>query len=231
MSFADVPHGLQRVAANQTLPRHRHAGAYVALVLRGGYEEAGCCGRWRVESGDILLHSEFEGHCDRFGAAGAEILNLPLPLAWPMDIAFARCRGVEGIVDCARKDTKEALLRLFNVCTPAVPTPLDWPDMLVADLWSGCAFSLSEWAVHHGLSAETLSRGVRRLFGVTPACLRREIHVHKAWRGIVHNATPLAMIAAETGFADQAHMSREVARLTGHSPGYWRRQIPSRQAN
>jgi AraC-like DNA-binding protein len=31
------------------------------------------------------------------------------------------------------------------------------------------------------------------------------------------------MIAAEAGFADQAHMNRAVLRLTGRTPGQWRR--------
>jgi transcriptional regulator GlxA family with amidase domain len=38
-----------------------------------------------------------------------------------------------------------------------------------------------------------------------------------------HSAVPLARIAAEAGFADQAHMTRALGALTGRCPGHWRR--------
>ena len=103
--------------------------------------------------------------------------------------------------------------------------------MLVGDLWRCDALSLSDWAARHGLSAETLSRGLKRVYGVAPAVLRREIRAQKAWRRIVQANEPLAAIAADMGFSDQAHMSREVARLTGRPPSHWRGQIPSRRVH
>jgi AraC-like DNA-binding protein len=39
---------------------------------------------------------------------------------------------------------------------------------------------------------------------------------------IVDDAAGLAEIAAPAGYADQAHMSREVKAFTGRSPGPWR---------
>ena len=40
----------------------------------------------------------------------------------------------------------------------------------------------------------------------------------------------LAMAAAGAGYADQAHMTHAVARLTGATPGWWRRrQMDTRQ--
>src|SRR5689334_25076675 len=66
-----------------TLRRHVHRRGYAALVLSGGYEEAGDFGRFRVEPGQVVLHDAFEGHLDRFPASGAVILNLPLPSGAP----------------------------------------------------------------------------------------------------------------------------------------------------
>ena len=45
---------------------------------------------------------------------------------------------------------------------------------------------------------------------------------HEAWLAIARTHTPLAAIAADTGFADQAHMTRSVKDVTGASPGAWR---------
>ncbi len=59
-------------------PRHRHASAYAALVLSGGYEECGTFGRYRVRPGQVLLHRRFDSHLNRFEPSGARLLNLPL---------------------------------------------------------------------------------------------------------------------------------------------------------
>jgi AraC-like DNA-binding protein len=41
---------------------------------------------------------------------------------------------------------------------------------------------------------------------------------------IQESDTSLAAIAAECGFADQPHLTRAVASLTGCPPGFWRRR-------
>jgi hypothetical protein len=40
------------------MPRHRHLQRYAAIVLSGGYVEAGDAGRMRVRAGDVLVHDE-----------------------------------------------------------------------------------------------------------------------------------------------------------------------------
>ncbi|HEU4731148.1 MAG TPA: helix-turn-helix domain-containing protein [Kofleriaceae bacterium] len=45
------------------------------------------------------------------------------------------------------------------------------------------------------------------------------------WLAIVRTRDSLAAIAAATGFADQAHMTRSVRALTGASPSAWRRDL------
>ena len=47
------------------MDRHVHKRAYAALVLSGGYEEAGDSGRHRVQAGNVVLHEAFEAHLDR----------------------------------------------------------------------------------------------------------------------------------------------------------------------
>src|ERR1017187_6410827 len=61
------------------LGRHVHEKAYAALVLSGGYEEAGDHGRFRVKAGDVIFHEPFEAHLDRFSETGAVVLNRRLP--------------------------------------------------------------------------------------------------------------------------------------------------------
>jgi AraC-like DNA-binding protein len=46
----------------------------------------------------------------------------------------------------------------------------------------------------------------------------------RAWLALA-GRRPLADIAAETGFADQPHMTRAITALTGVSPRAWRRAL------
>ncbi|MGH9823856.1 MAG: helix-turn-helix domain-containing protein, partial [Blastocatellia bacterium] len=40
---------------------------------------------------------------------------------------------------------------------------------------------------------------------------------------LIRKSDSLSTVAAETGFADQAHMCRWIRRITGATPGAWRR--------
>jgi AraC-like DNA-binding protein len=107
---------------------------------------------------------------------------------------------------------------------------MDWPDMLAADLLKNPQTRLDGWARAHGLAAETVSRGFRKVFGVSPAAFRAQARAQSAFARIVGNDAPLAAVAAEAGFADQAHMSRATKALTGRTPASWRRSSPFKTA-
>jgi AraC-like DNA-binding protein len=223
MSFAHTPSGIQHIAASAHHARHRHAAAYAALVLRGSYEEAGSHGRFALREGDVIFHGAFEAHADRFAPRDAQILNLPLPQHWDGSMAGARCADPGAVLRRFHGDPCEAAALLIESTASAAPAARDWPDLLLADLRADTALSLSDWAARHDLSRETLSRGLARIYGVSPAALRRELRAQKAWARTVSSSSGLAAIAAEAGFADQAHMTREVRALTGRTPGQWRR--------
>jgi AraC-like DNA-binding protein len=218
--LADIPQGLQRVGAGATHARHRHGSAYAAVVLSGCYEEAGPRGRFRMRSGDVLFHAAFESHCDRFERRDAQILNLPLPATTLC--GGGRCRDIDRVVRLAETDARAAVEALMSDLEPIAAPSGDWPDLLVAALGRDPSLALADWAARHHLSGETLSRGLRRAYGTPPAALRREIRAQRAWHLLTTTARGLAEIALACGFADQAHMTREVALLTGRTPGQWR---------
>lgn len=60
----DLAEPRQRLAPHERLPRHRHAGAYAALVLSGGYSEAWDSGRRQVSFGEVVFHRAFEAHAE-----------------------------------------------------------------------------------------------------------------------------------------------------------------------
>ena len=212
---------LEKWEGRISIPRHRHAHGYAALIVSGGYEESGSFGRYKVRVGEVLLHRPFDAHLDRFGLTGARILSLPLRLQ--PAYGLGRVADPDRIIQLARKDLIAATESLFEQLTPATPVPADWPDLLASDLIKDPTLQLSEWAEREGLAQESLARGFRKVFAVTPAAFRAEARAHSAWVGMGDAAAPLAHIAEATGFADQAHMTRAISELTGCPPNHWRR--------
>jgi len=212
---------LERWEGRISIPRHRHGHGYAALIVSGGYEESGSFGRYRVRVGEVLLHRPFDAHLDRFSLTGARILNLPLR-SQPV-YGLGRVADPDGIVRLARSDLIAATESLDEQLTQATPAPADWPDLLASDLINDPTLQLREWAERQGLAQESLARGFRKVFGMTPAAFRAEARAHSAWLGVCDAAAPLAHVAEAAGFADQAHMTRAINELTGCSPGHWRR--------
>jgi AraC-like DNA-binding protein len=215
-AFAPVV-GRERWSAGTRIPRHRHAQAYAAIVLSGGYEECGSQGRFRVRAGDVLLHGAFDAHLDRFDTA-AGVLNLPLD-GVAFGFAAAHVRNPDALARLAERDGEEAAASLLAQLQPAAREPEHWPDRLACALRDDPAMRLDLWAEEQGLAPATVSRGFGRVFGVSPCVFRAEARVRRVLAAICESALPLAGIAASHGFADQAHMTRAVSALTGLSPG------------
>jgi AraC-like DNA-binding protein len=208
--------------------RHRHTDAYAALVLAGGYEECGCFGRVRVGPGDVVLHSRFDAHLDRFGASRTEILNLPLPDTVP-PARLARLADPDAIVRLGERDPLAAARCVLSELIVKADAISDWPDRLARDLSLSEFPGLGRWARQNGLAPETVTRGFVRSYGITPSRFRLERRTHDALARITQSTLPLAQIAMECGFADQPHMTRAVSTLTGAPPSFWRDQISSRR--
>lgn len=216
----DAPAHRQRLEPHARLPRHRHAGAYAAVVLSGGYEEAGDAGRRRVGPGDVVLHGPFEAHLDRSGRLGAQVLNLGLPA--PLVGGFRRLDDPDALARLAERDPVAAARKLASLARPAPEPDGDWPDVLALALAGPHPFRLDAWARRQGLTPEAVSRGFRKVFAVTPSRFRLEARARAALAAIAADPSPLAAIAADAGFCDQAHMTRAVTALTGRPPGAWR---------
>ncbi len=74
-----------------------------------------------------------------------------------------------------------------------------------------------------GLNERGLQRLTGRRLGLTPLWLIRRRRLHEAAERLRDGTTTLATIAAELGFADQAHFSRDFKASTGMTPGEFER--------
>ncbi|MBJ7440735.1 MAG: helix-turn-helix domain-containing protein [Sphingopyxis sp.] len=217
--FAAAPLGLLHHGAHELRERHCHDESFVAVVLKGGYQEAGDEGRWNVRPGHALIHHAFESHLDRFDAGGARVLILALPKELS-DTATVngRIADPDHLVRLAERDARAASTFFAETFVAAPQAPLDWPDLLADDLRRDGAFSLTHWASRHDVRPETLSRGFRRAYGCTPKAYRAHVRARAALAAIRATTESLATIAHRLHFTDQAHMTRAVALLTGSTP-------------
>ncbi|MFY0568466.1 helix-turn-helix domain-containing protein [Archangium lansingense] len=212
----------QRFAATDRLARHRHDTGYIAVVVSGGYVEAGDAGRFHLRAGHAVVHQCFEAHADQFGAGGAVVLNLPLPGAASIPPAVL-LEELDAVVRTAERDPLAAARLVIASRSRPAPAQADWPDLLAAALRDDPLLLLAEWAEASGMAPETLSRGFKRAYGVSPKAYRAQVRALTAWRRIPSSPLPLAQLAAELGFADQAHMTRDVHALCGRTPTALRR--------
>lgn len=205
------------------IARHHHREPYATLVLAGAYEEAGDAGRMAAREGEILLHGPFSAHRDRISAKRTVVLDLPLPFDgrdWPARVHVA---DPDHIVRLAERDAIEAVAALLDGLAPvSAAKDEDLPDRLSAALRTSASPRIGEWAASHGQSREHVSRSFEKLYGVSPAAYRADCRAKRAWRMIVAGDDSLAGVAVEAGYADQAHMTRAVTKLTGLSPRRWR---------
>ena len=210
-------HGIGRHAAGERLPRHRHAEGYVAVVLDGGFEEAGDDGRFTARAGTVVVHGLYEAHQDRFEARGARVLNLPaIPGLAPGAGSIA---DPDTVARLAERDPRAAAELVRESFVPGTRQAEDWPDLLAEALRTDPDLALTHWASTMRLDPASVSRGFARAYGISPKRFRLEARTRHAVLALSGWQGSLAMFAADHGFADQAHFTRAVTALTGRAPG------------
>ena len=156
------------------------------------------------------------------GMPASEVLNQRVSLE---DVWGARAHRMADEVLAARQP--EALMAALEnaVARRAPPANTRRADMRAAyDLLAAGAppgISLIPWLAEHlALSERTLRRRFDMAFGYGPKTLDRILRFQRFLK-LVRSADRLsaADIAAETGYADQAHLVRESRRLAANTPG------------
>jgi AraC-like DNA-binding protein len=224
--FRRVTPGIETLPCSFSLPRHRHLRAYATVVLAGSFEESGYNGRIRATAGDVLIHPALDCHANLMISAGVKLMRLD----WPDTSGVGGLYHLDNVDELARtaeRDVAEATLLLKrSLRKSGLPSPgqrNDWPDLLLTGLARNASTEIGLWAEVNGLARETVSRGFATAYGITPSVLRAELRARTAWLRITRGSDCLCSIAADTGFSDQAHMTRWIHRITGASPASWRR--------
>src|SRR5271155_144848 len=86
---------------------------------------------------------------------------------------------------------------------------------------------LSDLARECGLSVGHFTRAFRKTFGKSPYRWLLERRIDRAKGLLATSELPIADIAIQSGFSDQATFTRAFGRIVGDSPGRWRRAVTS----
>ena len=238
-------------SANQILAEHSHERAFVSVLLRGSYTESYGLTVCNCEVGQSIFHVPGECHADRFHAQGGRLLNLELSpqlcsrlndLGVRTDVGTASSRpeclqlvcrihnelscpdaiselAIEGMV-------MELLAALLRPRVAARSRESNWLDKVVQILRDRYreSLTLNDLASAVFIHPVHLARAFRKHHSCSVGEYVRKLRIEAACNQLSNSDTSLAEIAADTGFADQSHLSRTLKRYTGLSPCQFRTQ-------
>lgn len=120
----------------------------------------------------------------------------------------------------SRLSLAEAFIRrrLGQAPMPAPEIAFAWNALLR----SGGGIRIAALAERIGWSRKHLRTRFTDEFGISPKTAARMARFNRALGLAADSALPLAQVAAEAGYADQAHFSREFREFGGTSPAGWR---------
>ena len=174
-----------------------------------------------MASGTVVLGARFRP------SAGGPALGIPLSDLRDQRADLADLRPAQARQLTAALDPEVAAAQILEVAAALVadgaPDPaVTWAARLLRDP----AARAEDVADEIGLSLRQLRRRCQAVVGYGPKTLQRVLR----FRGFVSRvdarpvALDLATLAAEAGFADQAHLTRECGRLSGMTPAALARQ-------
>jgi AraC family transcriptional regulator len=238
-----------RYAANTAMAPHHHDEPSLSIVVDGQYEEH-IRGRTSVHGpGSLLFCPAFETHSQEFCHAGAlQILITPTPTA--LDFLGQRLSlsqaphsrshtladlGVRLIAEMSHTDPFSPLVihgllleTIGQFCRgtdPGAPVALTWLRETKAYVESHFSenLTLEELARVVQRHPVHLARAFRQTFGETVGECIRNTRLRQAARLLLTSRCPIAEIAAQCGFCDQAHLARSFRRRYGTTPAAYRR--------
>lgn len=143
-----------------------------------------------------------------FGVPAAELTDqrVPLDALWPASTVREIDESMAG------GGGRDLLDRVAEARLASAGGPDPRAATIVRTLASG--HSVARTAASLGLTERHLHRASRHLFGYGPKTLARILRMRRAL-ALVRSGVPAARAAAESGYADQPHLSRDVRALAG----------------
>jgi AraC family transcriptional regulator len=233
------------VPASTRFRKHEHDAPHVCVVLDGGFVEREKK-HWRDVAPGTVRVSGAASHDIDFSPAGATCLVLEHDLR---GIAPAGTRFIESdarlfalarkLRDASRENDPAAHVTRDDLSTEflaqidrhlrgrTAPPPM-WLDRIrdmIHD--SGGVSSVAELAREAGVHRVHVARTFRDHFGMPVTTYSRKVRVKSALTLLAASSHSLSRVAFESGYADQAHLTREMRSVVGSTPGQIRAALAS----
>jgi AraC-like DNA-binding protein len=153
-------------------------------------------------------------------AAGGPALGLPLMALRDQRVDLAELRPADARRLAGTLDPKTAMTRLVDLAGRLVADgPADARMLRAAQLLGDHGVRAEAVAAKLELSARQFRRRCHQTVGYGPKTLQRILRFRRFVSRVDAGDRDLATIAADAGYADQAHLTRECAELSGLTPG------------
>ena len=239
--------------AHSVMPPHAHDGYYLCHVDRGCLLDTTRAGTRRISATASFLRRPGERHSNRFGSVGTRCTIVRFEDDWlhacGVDLGMATqdrapaSAEVDRLASLCKENsaspvgtillqaaTLELLAGLLSVPISGVDACRDvYREVISAAAHdTGILRDAGKWLERTGLSRRALDKTLRCRQGLSFSQFLRRERLRHAMRRIRESKDTLACIAQESGFSDQAHMTREIKRFCGATPG-WLRRVQSRR--
>jgi AraC family transcriptional regulator len=239
--------------ARAVLGKHTHDRATFAVMLSGGFRTDIASRQLGCDAGHAWTEPLGEDHANVCGAEGARVVVVQPDRAGdellaPMRALFDEVHLLRhpNVVAHARRVARELERRdaltavavdALSVSMLAEATRLRWRDGNGNTIprWLSTARDMlhDEW--RRGLTVQRIARAAgvhpahfarmfRRYYHSSVGSYVRGLRLEWAVRELERDDRPVSAIAAEAGFSDQSHFTRECARRYGFTPAAHRRR-------
>lgn len=233
-----------RILDTFSVPPHGHDGRHLMIVTEGAIVESGTHGEREATRGTARFSPVSELHT-------IEVVQAPfacvlITLHPDAAVPFPERRGLvsatplvlaaESVANLIESDAPGDRLRLAaklpELMAQSLRVSLQRPTEIPAWLTFVCSVveasparppSLRSLARDAGVHPVHLSRAFRTHYGRTLRDFVRERRLQAAVAALERTSATISSIAAETGFADHAHLTRVTRAYTGITPGEIRR--------
>jgi AraC family transcriptional regulator len=236
------------------VPRHEHELAYVTVVLHGDYLEGDRGSLDELRPLTAVFNPAGATHSTVIGPSGAWLFTIELcePNLRRLGISLPRRTTVDRVAG-AMLWPGLRLYSAFKTQTASPMAPENHIleahvlEMLgaiagfetaeeTAPRWFGRVkdrlqegfrepLRMRELAREAGVHPVHLARVFRKIEKRTPGEYQQRLQIRAACELVRDPEWPLAVIAAECGFADQSHFTRVFRRMTGTTPAQFRRAV------
>lgn len=163
------------------------------------------------------------------GAPASSLTDRVVPLGDVVGRAKAGRYGRD--IEAARDDPARVAIAtaFFGALLPPPPADAALLRQLVDAATNDRSITTVEaLRAHAGLHLRELQRWFRDAVGVSPKWLIQRYRLHEALSALEQGRATVAQLAAELGYADQAHFARDFKRLVGQAPSAYAARIASR---